>query len=82
MNIQAEPKSPTLYCESVLDYLEFLGYDKLIAEFDELDVAQSMIESIGIFYAARFSYRMCALVIYGLTWQYQILPRLSNATKH
>lgn len=77
-------KLPTksIYMEQVFLYLEELEYPALISGFEPEDVAHSTARTIQIMYNLGISVRMCALSIYGLTWELQILPLYSNSVKH
>lgn len=67
------------YMEEVMEYLEYIGYPDLTLYFDPMDVALSMARTIKIFYLDDLgSHRLAALIIYGMTWEYQVVP---NAKK-
>jgi hypothetical protein len=70
------------YITQVLEYLETLDYPDMIQEFDEGDVALSMSGAMQSCYTRQMSYRMCALIIWSATLQYQIMPRTTNVVKH
>ena len=70
------------YTDKVHAELESLHYPEMVQEFSCQDVALSMGLSIISFYALGISYRMCALTIYGLTMEYQIMPQAARMVKH
>lgn len=72
----------TDYTHKVHDTLESFHFFEIVDEFEPTQVAQSMSGTIIDFYLRRISYRMCAIVIYSLTMNYQILPKARGAVKH
>lgn len=56
------------YTDKVLDYLEHIGYPDYITLYKPEDVALAMARTMVTFHKSNLSYRMCALVIFGLTW--------------
>lgn len=70
------------YFDRVFDYLEYLEYPELVVEFNPTDVARSLARTIDASESIGLTYRMCALVIFSLTWNMQILPLIKESTKH
>jgi hypothetical protein len=70
------------YIDKVIEYLEYLDYPAMISEFNPMDIARPMIGTIKIFYYGKHSYRMCALVIWSMTMNHQIMPYASEQVKH
>ena len=70
------------YLGQTLLYLESLDYPALILEFDEYQVAATMGVTIKLCEVNGFSPRMCAIIIWSMTMNYQILPLVASATKH
>lgn len=68
------------YFEDVMNYLEYLNFPEYVMRFEPSDVARSTAKAILICQQMNFSYRMCALSIFGLTWEYQIARIDSNET--
>lgn len=60
------------YDDKVMQYLEYLGYPYYVQFFRVEDVAKCAAHTINIMYRYKESYRMCALVIFGATWTYQL----------
>ncbi len=69
------------YNEKVLDYLEYLGYPDYIQDFEPVPVAKALALTAIEFWGTGQSYRMCALVVFSLTLNYQI-PQLSKGRVH
>lgn len=70
------------YADQVENYLEYLGYPELVMEFEPESVARSMANAEITFWSFGLSFRICALTIFGLTMEYQILPLTRNAMRH
>lgn len=70
------------YYDKVFDYLEYLGYADYVTSFNPDDVAVTLAKSIWIFYTGGVSFRMCALINFGLTMEYQVLPSSASEHKH
>lgn len=70
------------YIDEVYDYLEYLGYPEYIEEFKEEDVAHSLYNAMQAFYRHNQSYRMCAIGIFALTMEYQIIPSMKGKIMH
>lgn len=68
------------YNECIFDYLEYIGYPEYILNFDPEQVARSLSQWITIMYEFHVSYRSAALTIFGITWQYQIVPSAKKMT--
>ena len=67
------------YLEDVMNYLEYLDYPYYVQEFYPEDVSRSMAMCAKCMYENGCSARMCALVIFGCTWHYQV-SRTNNLT--
>ncbi len=66
-----------IYLEEVMNYLEYIGYPDLLMYFEPVEVATSMARTIKIFYLDDLgSHRLAALIIYGMTWEYQVVPHV------
>ncbi len=71
------------YGIQVVEYLEYIGYSDIVLDFEPMSVAMSMGYAIKDFYIGDLSYRMAALIIYGLTMEYQVIPYSKTFTvKH
>lgn len=68
------------YQENVFDYLEYLGYPEYITGFHPQSVAESLAPTMRRFYIGNMSFRLCALVIFGLTMTFQVMR--ANSVKH
>lgn len=66
------------YTNTVMELLETFDYPDLIFGFDETDVARSMSGVIARNYVGGISPMMCAIMIWSLTMNYQILNRSVN----
>lgn len=65
----------TMYNALVMQYLEYLGYPHYIQEFDPVKVATRIAITVDECHKVDLvSPRMCALLIFGLTWTHGILP--------
>ena len=60
------------YNDIVLDYLEYLEYQHYVQWFDPATIAEAIAKTAVIFMKDGISPRMCALSIFGLTWEYQL----------
>ena len=69
------------YQEKVFDYLEYLGYPEYVLEFEPEAVAESMAKTIFLLHNL-YSFRHCALFIFGCTFEFQILPLIKKETKY
>lgn len=70
------------YQDQVLKYLEYLEYPEYIRDFDYTQVARAISGSTRAFWTYGESYRMCAIIIFSLTMNYQILPSVQDQVKH
>ena len=71
----------TEYTDKVVEYLEYLGYPDYVADFKVEDVAYAMHATIKTHYTFSLSYRFCAIVIFSLTLNYQVIPYANSLTK-
>ena len=69
------------YSNKVLDYLEYLNYPDMVLDFEPLDVAISNGSCIAMNYRLGISYRMCALIIFSLTMECQVIPYANSLAK-
>lgn len=70
------------YQEEVFKYLEYINYPDLVIEFEPECVANSIAKAVILFHLTGESYRMCAIAIFSLTMNYQIIPLAKNSIKH
>ena len=63
------------YTDSVLRYLEYLGYPEYVVFFDERYVAAAIHGTVAEFYHNKMSFRLCALTIFSLTLNYQVMRK-------
>lgn len=62
----------TEYTEQVLEYLEYIGYPEYVLEFSTQDVGRAIGGTCKTFFELDISVRLCALSIFGLTWENQV----------
>ena len=62
----------TEYTDKVLEYLEYLNYPEYVEYFEPGQVGQAIGNATFEMHKENQSIRMCALVIFGATWTYQI----------
>lgn len=70
------------YCFSIFRTLESFHYPDLIMEFDEDDVARSLASIIRISHSLNISPKLCAVCIWSLTMNEQVIPLARESTKH
>lgn len=63
-----------MYAEQVLDYLDYLGYPDYVLDFDPHEVARAMHKTQMYCFNFKVSYIMCSLIIFGMTWESQVIP--------
>ena len=68
------------YCDRVIDYLDYIGYDMLVMEFEPTQVAMAINNTAASFHEYLQSPRICALTIFGLTWTMQVVPHAQGRT--
>lgn len=69
------------YNNQVIDYLEYIGYPEYITMFEPIDVAETLAKANAIFFRNGLSYRMAALINFGLTMTMQVMPTINDSTK-
>ena len=72
---------PIEYVNKVLDIPESFGYPELIFEFEPESIAQSMNGAMKQMYNVGQSPMFCALLIFGCTMTYQIIPQSNKMVK-
>lgn len=77
-----ESLSRIIYFEQVFEYLEYLGYDDMIQEFNARDVAQTIAATIHDARHNELSPIMCAIIIWSLTLNMQVIPSTHGKTIH
>lgn len=70
------------YQMKVMDELESFDYPSMVVEFYPEDVARSICKTVDIFFRGGESFRICAITIWSLTLNYQIIPLVNSGTKH
>lgn len=70
------------YIENVFSYLEYIGYPAYVVEFEPRQVAMAIHKTIKLFHSQSFSHRICAISIFALTFEYQVIPTSKSAVKH
>ncbi len=70
------------YVENVTNYLEYLEYPDMIQEFSPDCIADSMSKTMIVCYQNQVSSRLCAIIIWSMTMNYQIIPLTKSAIKH
>ncbi len=70
------------YFNKVIEELESMDYPNMIVEFDTIQVARSMTNTIIIFKSLDLSYRRCAITIWALTMTEQIIPSTKDQVRH
>lgn len=70
------------YMERVFEILETFDYPSMVCSYCEFDVAKSIHGVIHTMYICNESAMMCAVLIWSLTWNMQILPDVAESTKH
>jgi hypothetical protein len=63
------------YMDKVFEILESFDYPAMVIEFDENDIVNSLMACMRSFRTRNISPMKCAIIIWALTWNYQILPR-------
>lgn len=69
------------YTDEVLNYLEYLGYPEMVEYFDPECIARSLFPCIVMHHALDISVRICAIIIWSLTMEMQIIPSVAGMTK-
>lgn len=70
------------FFDKIFVILESYHYPELVAEFEPDQVAQSLGKIIALHFHMGVSPTYCAIVIWSLTMNYQVIPSAANATKH
>jgi hypothetical protein len=81
MTITTE-KTITEYQDEVLLILESFDYPNMVYGYRSSDVAYSMAGSIVVNYFMGISPMMCAIIIWSLTLNEQIMPDSKGMVKH
>lgn len=70
------------YMEAVFIALEHLEYPPMVTEFAAKDVGESLAGGIVSGFKHELSPMMCAITIWSVTMNYQILPYARRSVKH
>lgn len=71
------------YTANVLDYLEYIGYVNYIQFFNAEQVAQATSSTIAQFHeGGQVGFRMCAIVIFSMTMNYQVMRAIPKEKIH
>lgn len=70
------------YLEKVEEILESFQYPEMILDFCPHCIARSISGTVQVFYFAGESPMMCAIVIWSMTLNEQVIPATKHMTKH
>ena len=70
--------TPVEYVERVMEVLDTFDYSNLVSGFEPLQVAMTLFETQKLCKSLLQSPEFCAVLIWSLTMNYQILPKLRD----
>lgn len=70
------------YLTEVFEILESFDYPNMIISYEPRDVAHTLFATVHDSRLNGISPMMCAIIIWSLTWNMQIIPSVKGKVKH
>lgn len=75
-------ESLEVFNEKVFEKLEYINYPELVVCFETHGVVRCIAHTITECFRFNLSPMKTACIIYGCTWEYQIVPMAKGMVKH